>query len=354
MSDIAADLSSTTATIIDRIGVELVTPAADWDRAVWEQLREGGFATVAISESSGGGGGDLADALAVVAAAAAHGALTPLIEHGVLAAWVASSAGHTLTSGVAVVGVAAAGEVRVTAQHRLDGTVTGIPFAADADTLVIVLCSETDAGPSTVVVVPTAGPGITVSRGTDLTGVSLADVTFEDAAIAFHGDSALTLDEVVRRGALAYAAALAGAARAVHDRTLRHASERLQFGRPLAEFQAVQQRLAQQAAVTTMNEIAVDAAAASGSSDAAAAAKVVTSIAAYPIAAAAHQIHGAIGTTSEHALGRFTTALWSWRDRHGSESFWAEELARRVLEDGVDVWDLVVDSTYIETNRRQL
>ena len=62
---------------------------------------------------------------------------------------------------------------------------------------------------------------------------------------------------------------------------------------------------------------------------------------AHSVAAAGHQIHGAIGTTSEHSLGRFTTALWSWRERFGSEQFWAEDLASRILDDGIDVWDVV-------------
>ena len=72
-----------------------------------------------------------------------------------------------------------------------------------------------------------------------------------------------------------------------------------------------------------------------------AAAKVVTAMSAHSVAAAGHQIHGAIGTTSEHHLGRFTTALWSGRDRFGSEQLWAEDLASRILDDGIDVWDVV-------------
>ncbi|MGW5075090.1 acyl-CoA dehydrogenase family protein [Rhodococcus sp. NPDC004095] len=352
MSEIAAELTSATTSIVDRIGVDLRTPASGWDHEIWDQLQSSGFATVAVSEDAGGGGGDLADALAVVSVSAQRGALTPLIEHGVLAAWIAASAGHTLTSSAATAGVATMGNVRSDGDRLvLDGAVTEVAFAAEVDTIVVVLPPDSGADGSTVAIVPVSGPGVSVSSGTDLTGISLADVTFEDVPVSFHGPSTLTVDEVVRRGAVAYAAALAGAARSVHDHTLRHASERIQFGRPLAKFQAVQQRLAQQAALTTMTEIAVGEAIASGAPDAIAAAKVVASDSAHPIAAAAHQIHGAIGTTSEHRLGRFTTSLWSWRDRHGSERFWADELARRVLDEGVDVWDLVV-GTGDTTNER--
>lgn len=128
----------------------------------------------------------------------------------------------------------------------------------------------------------------------------------------------------------------------MRDQTLRHAAERTQFGRPLTKFQAVQQRLAALGALTAMMETATDATvAALGESTAVAAAKAVTSAAAGEVAAIGHQVHGAIGFTSDHRLGRFTISLWSWRERYGDERYWADPLAERILEDGADVWDIV-------------
>jgi acyl-CoA dehydrogenase len=102
------------------------------------------------------------------------------------------------------------------------------------------------------------------------------------------------------------------------------------------------------AALTTSMETSARAAtdAASGdpatARDAIAAAKIVTSRHAHEVAAAAHQIHGAIGFTAEHPLGRFTTALWTWRDRYGTEHDWSAHLAERILDDGDDPWDVIV------------
>ncbi len=258
---------------------------------------DAGFTTVGVPETAGGGGATLADALAVVTAAARRGALTPLIEHGILAAWLAATAGHTLTSTTAS---AAVGDPASSVRRRgdivlFDGKVTDVPYAADADTLVVLLPPEPGADGSTVAVVPMSAAGVTVSAGTDLTGVSIGDITFDDVPVVFHGSSPATLDEFLDRGALAYAAATASAAAAVQDHSLRYVSERIQFGRPLAKFQAVQQQLAQLAARTTMMDIAVDAAVAAHEAPddarvATAAAKVVTAMSAHPVAAAGHQI----------------------------------------------------------------
>ncbi len=96
------------------------------------------------TRDAGGGGATLADALAVVTAAARRGALTPLIEHGILAAWLAATAGHTLTSTTAS---AAVGDPASSVRRRgdivlFDGKVTDVPYAADADTLVVLLPPE--------------------------------------------------------------------------------------------------------------------------------------------------------------------------------------------------------------------
>ena len=50
----------------------------------------------------------------------------------------------------------------------------------------------------------------------------------------------------------------------------------------------------------------------------------------------AHQVHGAIGFTYEHALQFVTRRLWSWRAEFGGEGDWAVELGRAVSERGAD------------------
>ena len=61
------------------------------------------------------------------------------------------------------------------------------------------------------------------------------------------------------------------------------------------------------------------------------AAKAQASSGAGVVAAIAHQLHGAIGTTEEHRLRLTTTRLWSWRDEDGSEAECFAELGRSAV-----------------------
>ncbi|MGH3614174.1 MAG: acyl-CoA dehydrogenase family protein, partial [Pseudonocardia sp.] len=129
------------------------------------------------------------------------------------------------------------------------------------------------------------------------------------------------------------------------------AGERVQFGRPIARFQAVQQQLALAAEEVAASGAAAEAAArvaerdgfgAGSTSFAVAAAKARTSEAAGVVARIAHQVHGAIGFTREHALRLLTTRLWAWRDEDGAEAQWQAELGGRVLAAGPNgLWPLL-------------
>ena len=117
------------------------------------------------------------------------------------------------------------------------------------------------------------------------------------------------------------------------------------------KFQAVQHNLAKLAGETSAALAAATSAAdalanASTFDDAvfleAAAAKIRCAEAAEKGAAIAHQVHGAIGFTSEHILHRYTLRRSAWRDDFGNESHWAVELGRRVAKRGADeLWPLV-------------
>src|SRR5262245_19857719 len=127
---------------------------------------------------------------------------------------------------------------------------------------------------------------------------------------------------------------LSGAARRVLDATVRYAGERQQFGRPIAAFQAVQHQVACAAGEVAGAGGAADAAVAAcahGLSTevarlASLVAKARAGLAAGPVAAVAHQVHGAIGCTREHDLRLGTTRLWSWREEWTSDCDCAWEL----------------------------
>jgi acyl-CoA dehydrogenase len=141
-------------------------------------------------------------------------------------------------------------------------------------------------------------------------------------------------EEHRRIGAVIAAAAIAGAGDRILAMTIDHASQRVQFGKPIARQQAVQQQLAVMAEQVVIARIAAQIGCAHGlipSLEIAAIAKQGASRAAVQIAAIAHAVHGAIGISEAYDLGLYTRRLHIWRSAHGSESYWAEQLGRARL-----------------------
>jgi acyl-CoA dehydrogenase len=131
---------------------------------------------------------------------------------------------------------------------------------------------------------------------------------------------------------------IAGAAQRALDLTVAYVNEREQFGRALARFPVVQQEIARMAGEVALITAAAQAAVAAGPGvgaggavAAVVAAKGQASQGAGTVAAIAHQLHGAIGTTGEHRLRLTTTRLWSWRDEDGPAAECFAELGRSAL-----------------------
>src|SRR3546814_15581816 len=99
--------------------------------------------------------------------------------------------------------------------------------------------------------------------------------------------------------------------------TILYAQERVQFGRPLCKFQAIQQHIAvigcESAAMMMAAHYAFSCADSGSPELAIMAAKIKTGIAAGKIASLAHAVHGAIGFTHEHQLHHYSRRLWSWQ-----------------------------------------
>lgn len=322
-------------------------PIASWDSQAWANLRESGFAELGVPEDKGGAGGEVTDVVDVVTTVARNGVCTPLIEHA-LAGWLVSVSGHEKPRGT---GTVAADSSAITVTYRdgavrLSGRLDAVPWASTADWLAVILPPNASSLVE-VAAVDLRDDALTVHDGTDVVGAPLCDVVLDSVCVHNIGQTGLSMDRVRQRGALLYAAAMTAAARAVVDATVLHTSARSQFGRPLSKFQAVQQRIAQLATTTTAMERALDQATEALASDrphaavAVASAKVIVSGAAVMVAAAGHQLHGAIGFTSEHPLGRHTGSLQAWRNRWGSDDEWAQSLASVILDSEVDLWDVV-------------
>lgn len=114
-----------------------------------------------------------------------------------------------------------------------------------------------------------------------------------------------TWPAAVAAGQRALAHELVGASRAMLELARGHALERVQFGRPIAGFQAVRHRLAEGLVAIEGADATLAAAWDDGTSLAAALAKAVAGRSARTVARHAQQVLAGIGFTTEHPLHRY-------------------------------------------------
>ncbi len=181
-----------------------------------------------------------------------------------------------------------------------------LPYAVDADAAGLVLLVEADA---------VYLGGVPGARHQSVDGTRWLFEVCGGQMLARGPAVAAAAAHALDFGALASAAQLLGAGRAMLEASVRHARQRVQFGRPIGAFQAVKHHLADVAIRLEFARPLLDAAAialADGSPTASrdvSAAKVACADAAYLTARAALQVHGAIGYTQEHDLGLWLTKV---------------------------------------------
>ena len=164
----------------------------------------------------------------------------------------------------------------------------------------------------TVVVAGTAADGTLTVSTVDTGALTLRPVDGLDPAYGLvavtaadlDGDGApldaATWEAAMAAGQRALAHELVGTSRAMLDLARDHAVDRIQFGVPIASFQAVRHRLAESLVAVEGADAAVDAAWDDGTPLAAAMAKAVAGRAALTVARHAQQVLAGVGFTTEH------------------------------------------------------
>ncbi|HEX5811973.1 MAG TPA: acyl-CoA dehydrogenase family protein [Pseudonocardia sp.] len=309
---------------------------AGFDAALWATLEQTGLARLTLPADVGGSEASFADARVVLSAAGAHAARVPLVETDLLAGWLLQAAGIPLPDGPLTL---ATGDLDVARTvRRAAGVLHRVPWARAAGIVVL-------AGDHALLVDPAA---VTVTDGANL-AEEPRDTVVVDGPVTASSVEEHVGKQLRLRAALGRSQLLAGALRGALAASVRYAGERVQFGRPLGRFQAVQQQLALAAAEVAAASAVAEAAARAADNDGVlgaelpiAMAKARTSEAAGVVARIAHQVHGAIGFTREHDLRLVTTRLWAWRDEDGSEAQWQDVVGTAALAAGPDgLWALV-------------
>lgn len=316
---------------------------------LWDEVEELGFTLISVPEASGGAGGETADAVSMLRSAGRNAVPLPLCETAMLAGWALSRAGLGVEPGMSTALPVHRDDV-IRAEPaggglRLSGRASLVPWASYVERLVVLATDDEDR--LWVCAVPASSVQITAGRnvaGEPRDDVVLDGVLVEEGPVA---RAPFDLETYFLRGALGRAASMLGALEKCRDLTVQYATVRQQFGKPLSQFQAVQQMMARLARDVALTRAAVQLATESLSDDDSsgwlqvAAAKILAGQAAGTVAAHAHQVHGAIGVTSEYPLSILTLRLWAWRNEHGSEEEWAAHIGARAARHPGGVWDFV-------------
>ena len=314
-------------------GDSLESAGYGFDAGLWAICEETGLARLTLPEAAGGSEGSFADAATVLTAAGRFAARVPLVETDLLAGWLLHAAGIGLPAGP--LSAVAAADLEI-ADGRVTGRLRRVAWGR-AVAGVAVLTGEH------VVLVDTAvdTAGLEIVEGTNVAEEPRDDLVLTGAAVRVAPLPEDAAAEFPLRAALGRSLLLAGASRGALEMAVRYATERVQFGRPIAKLQAIQQTLALAAAEVAAAEASSATAARQAdrrgvvaAAPAIAAAKARTGEAAGQVARIAHQVHGAIGFTREHDLRLTTTRLWAWRDEDGADALWNEQLGERALQAG--------------------
>ncbi|TNE32091.1 MAG: acyl-CoA dehydrogenase [Alphaproteobacteria bacterium] len=279
--------------------------------AIWPRLEEAGFGLLLLPETEGGFGGDFGDLAAVMRLAGFHALAAPLGEH-VLTQWLLNEGG---LGGEGFTALAS-------------GLNSPVPWGRHADR----------------VLVPAEGRTF-LARGTVTEGAS--PVGEPRDVITFEMDSAESLDiEANLLGLVAFlrVCQTAGALDAALALAVDYCSQRVQFGRTLSQFQAVQHSialLASEAAAVNCAATGVAEALDRGDADfEIAAAKLRTNTAIKTGCALAHQVHGAIGFTQEYPLNELTRRMMGWRSEGGNDAYWSARIGGQAIAWGSEsLWD---------------
>ncbi|HEU4440093.1 MAG TPA: acyl-CoA dehydrogenase family protein [Methylomirabilota bacterium] len=316
----------------------------EWPAALWQALEENGLTLPQVPEARGGAGGSWSDAFVVLMAAGRFAAPVPLAET-MLAASILAEAGLDVPMGPMTVAPAHLDEpLALTRQGggwTLSGRAARVPWGACAEHVVVV---ADGGGTPTVALV--SGGSATAEADASLAREPRDTLVWSGAPVVAAAPlrGRLGARPVWTGGALVRSAQMAGGLEFLLAQSVKYVTERKQFGRPLAAFQAIQQNLALLAGHTAAAAMAAQQAfhvvertgEGGDPSFEIAVAKVRTGEAAGLGAGIAHQAHGAIGFTYEHSLHFVTRRLWSWRAEFGAESHWSVALGRAVAARGPD------------------
>jgi acyl-CoA dehydrogenase len=293
--------------------------------SLWTTIEQGGFLDLLLPENLGGAALTLPELFPILECLGRHGVALPIAQSIVARALIGGQA--PVPAGMMTVG------------NRLQLTASGdqicvrTPYGSVAD---YVLTHD-----GTLMLLMPCATAQRTSVGDPRNSTATLSWRNVAPALSLAGDE----QTLVAFTAAMSAALLSGAMQRTFDMALDYCNTRVQFGKSIGKFQALQQQLSVMAEHVLAGAIAAECAfRCEGSAPdplASAIAKSRTSEAACLTAATAHAVHGAIGMTDEYDLGLLTRRLHDWRMSYGAEDHWNEIIGQQILKSGATLVDQV-------------
>ncbi|MDA1348519.1 MAG: acyl-CoA/acyl-ACP dehydrogenase [Chloroflexi bacterium] len=225
--------------------------------------------------------------------------------------------------------------------YVLNGTKLFVPYAHVSDHIIVAARTGDGARDVTLFLVPRDADGmdhtllktIASDRQSELL---LDNVSVPSSAVVGEINGGWdTIERVLRWGAIGKCAEMVGGGGKVLDMTVEYAKQRVQFGRPIGTFQAVQHHCANMASdVEGSRYITYQAAWRLSEGEPAvqevAAAKAWVSDAYQRVCATGHQVHGAIGFTKEHNMQLYSRRAKEAELAFGDTDFHLEAVAQGI------------------------
>ncbi|HEX2592399.1 MAG TPA: acyl-CoA dehydrogenase family protein [Rhizomicrobium sp.] len=277
-----------------------------FDAALWREIGELGWNAVALPEDIGGYDGSAVDALLLLIEMGRAGCLSPYAHSSVAAALALARIDPALASEIAAsqMSIMPVPAIRMRshpaiARGRLHGHAQPVAWA---DTVTHLLCEFDDQA----YLVAMAHPAVRREKLASVRGEPLYDVRFGGADAQSLGPARPLFDALRDFGAFACAGLLQGIGERSLELAVDYAKERIQFGRPIGSFQAIQHKAADMRIASEVSRVLVLRAAAERDperfSAAASRAKAWNCDAVRKITREAMQIFGGVSFAGDHVI----------------------------------------------------
>jgi len=346
MSELRTILDATVSRLFgDLVTKERIEAAerGEWQADLWRATEEAGLTRPHLAEAAGGAGGNWIEAYVILRATGRHTVPLPIAET-VLAGWLLAEAGIDVPEGPITV-LPEPVHAPALRYDTISVVATDVPWARFAPHVVFATAGKEQ---MRIGLVKTSSVA-EIRHAENIAREPRDRLTFEHAPVEALGTVNLPPDVVRLYGAMVRSAQMAGAMEALLVQAVQYALERVQFGRPIAKFQIIQQELAKLAGDVAASGVAAESAfhAAARSATTSptrtdprfeiAVAKTRIGESVQQATGIAHQVHGAIGFTYEHGLHFATRRLWAWRAEFGTDTYWAADLGSRAITRGADL-----------------